>query len=316
MNTGPLLSVVLPTHNRAERLPAAVRSATAQTFGTIEIIVVDDGSTDDTPAVVERLAALDPRIRYHRIAEPSGAANARNQGIDQARGEFIAFLDDDDAWHPTKVERQVEYMTEHPDVGAVSCHYRIVFEGNPRTYVWKGPTRLSARALLWNDFAGGASFIALRRSAFDESIIRFDERLPPCEDWDLWQRLASQRRFDVVPGPLCTYVYHGASALTGTRSKLHHGHVRFIDKHRDEMSAACLAYHEAKLKLIAAESQRERLALHRRFLLELPRGVRSMVATESLAARVGWVVGDPALGARRLHRMIEKLRERAGSVTP
>ena len=307
MSTRPLLSVVLPTHNRARRLPAAVRSATAQTFRTIEVIIVDDGSADETPEIVERLAAEDRRIRYHRIAEPSGAANARNQGIAEANGEFIAFLDDDDTWYPTKVERQIEYLSEHPDVGAVSCHYRIEFEGKPRTYVWKGPTRLSAQALLWNDFAGGASFIALRRSAFDESVIRFDERLPPCEDWDLWQRLASLRRFDVVPGPLCTYVYHGEAALTGTRSKLYHGHVRFIEKHREEMSAACIAYHEAKLKLIAADSQRERLVLHRRFLSELPGGVRSMVAGESLAARIGWLVGDPAMGARRLHRMISKL---------
>ena len=309
MTAQPLLSVVLPTHDRADRLPAAVRSASAQTFRNIEILVVDDGSADSTPEVVEALAAEDRRIRYLRIPQASGAANARNHGIAHAEGEFIGFLDDDDAWHPTKVERQVEYMTEHPDVGAVSCHYRIVFEGKPRTYVWKGPARLSARGLLWNDFAGGASFVALRRSAFDESLVRFDEGLPPCEDWDLWYRLAEKRRFDVVPEPLCTYVYHGAQALTGTRDKLRDGHVRFISKHRAEMSGACLAYHQAKLKLIGAESQRERMALHRRFLFELPREIRSIVAAESLAARVGWVIGDPAIGARTLWRMIEK-RER------
>jgi glycosyltransferase involved in cell wall biosynthesis len=306
MTTPPLLSIILPTHNRADRLPAAVRSASGQTFRNIEIIVVDDGSADSTPAVVEALAAEDRRIRYIRKPQPSGAAMARNHGISQADGEFIAFLDDDDVWHPAKMERQVEYLTEHPDVGAVSCHYRIVFEGKQRTTVWKGPTRLSARGLLWNDFAGGASFIALRRSAFDESIVRFDEHLPPCEDWDLWFRLAEKRRFDVVPEPLCTYVYHGSQALTGTRDKLRAGHVRFIEKHRADMSEACLAYHEAKLLLIGAESQRERLALHRRFLFELPRKVRSIVAAESLAARIGWVIGDPAIGARYLWRMIEK----------
>ncbi|MEX2558065.1 MAG: glycosyltransferase family 2 protein [Actinomycetota bacterium] len=306
MTTPPLVSIILPTHNRADRLPAAIRSASAQTLRNIEIVVVDDGSADATPAVVEALAADDRRIRYLRKPQASGAARARNHGITHANGEFIAFLDDDDMWHPTKMERQVGYLTEHPDVGAVSCHYRIVFEGKQRITVWKGPTRLSARGLLWNDFAGGASFIALRRSAFDESIVRFDERLPPCEDWDLWFRLAEKRRFDVVPEPLCTYVYHGSQALTGTREKLRDGHVRFIEKHRAEMSEACLAYHEAKLQLIGAESQRERLALHRRFLFELPRKVRSIVAAESLAARIGWVIGDPAIGARRLWRMIEK----------
>ena len=306
MTSQPLLSVVLPTHDRADRLPAAIRSAAEQTFRNIEIIVVDDGSSDSTADVVDAIASKDPRIRYHRIDVAGGAANARNTGIALSQGEFIAFLDDDDAWHPAKVERQVGYMTENPSVGAVGCHHRIVVEGRSRTLDWRGPTRLPAKALLWNDFAGGASFVALRRSAFDERDVRFDDRLPPCEDWDLWFRLARRRRFDVVPEVLCTYVYHGSAALSGTRTKLHHGHTRFIEKNRSEMSRVCLTYHEAKLKLIAAETQRERLVLHRRFLTQLPKGVRSIVAAESLAARVGSLVGDPALGARILWRAISR----------
>ena len=105
MHSGGLVSVILPTFDRAELLPRSIGSVLAQTDGHLELIVVDDGSSDDTEGVVARLA--DPRVRYLRLPENRGLPAARNAGIAIARGEYVAFQDSDDVWAPDKLARVV-----------------------------------------------------------------------------------------------------------------------------------------------------------------------------------------------------------------
>src|SRR5512143_3730544 len=112
MSSEPLVSVVMPVYNGARYLRQALESALAQTYRPLEIVVVDDGSTDETPAI---LAEFGTRIRALRQPN-SGSAAARNAALDAARGELIAFLDADDLWLPQKLAVQVEYLREHPDV--------------------------------------------------------------------------------------------------------------------------------------------------------------------------------------------------------
>jgi glycosyltransferase involved in cell wall biosynthesis len=113
----PRVSVIIPTHNRPDRLPRAVASVLNQTFRDVEIVIVDDASADDAAEVVAR---QDPRIRYVRHGSPKGACGARNTGIRLARGEFVGFLDDDDEWLPEKLQRQVRVFEASPsDVGVV-----------------------------------------------------------------------------------------------------------------------------------------------------------------------------------------------------
>lgn len=109
----PLVSVVIPTYNRAEFLPRAVESVLRQTVDDFELIVVDDASTDDTEAVVERFD--DPRVEYVRHGTNRGGSAARNTGIERSSGEYIAFLDSDDEWYPRKLERQVEELRSRSD---------------------------------------------------------------------------------------------------------------------------------------------------------------------------------------------------------
>jgi glycosyltransferase involved in cell wall biosynthesis len=114
----PLISVVLPTYNRASMLAVAVQSVLAQTFADLELIVVDDGSTDETPGVLEAIA--DPRLVRLRSDQQRGAAVSRNAGIGAARGEFLAFQDSDDEWLPGKLERQLSVFADHGSgLGAV-----------------------------------------------------------------------------------------------------------------------------------------------------------------------------------------------------
>ena len=124
----PRVTVIIPCYNYGRFLREAVASATSQTLGDIEIIIIDDGSTDDTPAVIDSLD--DRRIRTRRMPN-FGVSAARNAGLDMARGEFIAFLDADDRWHPDKLERQVALMDSEPDVAFVFSDLRRFSDENP-----------------------------------------------------------------------------------------------------------------------------------------------------------------------------------------
>ena len=121
MNDNPLVSVIIPVYNGQEFIRDAVQSALLQTYPNLEVIVVDDGSTDSTRAIVEALAAADARVELISQAN-GGVARARNRGISAARGEFIAPLDADDMWAPEKIQRQVARMAEYgTETGLVYC---------------------------------------------------------------------------------------------------------------------------------------------------------------------------------------------------
>jgi glycosyltransferase involved in cell wall biosynthesis len=309
MSLEPQLSVIIPTHDRAGRLRKAIESVRSQTLADLEVIVVDDASSDETSALVDAAAASDERIRALRLAHPSGAPAARNAGIQASRGDFIAFLDDDDEWLPGKSRAQIELLRKNPDVVAVSCHHEVVREGQDGRVAYRGPIRYSRRAVLWSNFGGSCSFMMIRRGAFPEPTLRelFDERLQGAQDWDTWIRCAGFGGLATVPEVLCRYIFH-SDAQISSRPKQPAARAALVAKYAGEMSEACRIYHEARIRLIAANSQRERLRLHAEYLMTLPRGVRRIVALESLAARVGELTGDPARGHRTLLRLLERIR--------
>ncbi len=123
----PLISVVLPTFNRKRLLPRAINSVLNQTYKNLELIIIDDGSTDNTEEIVK--AYSDTRIRYCKQKLNRGGSAARNAGIKLAKGELISFQDSDDEWLPEKLERQVRKFSEvGDDVGVIYCGYESVFE--------------------------------------------------------------------------------------------------------------------------------------------------------------------------------------------
>ena len=132
----PRVSVVIPTHNRAEWLPRAVASVLAQTWTDFELLIVDDHSTDETPALIARFA--DRRIRSFRHERNMGQSKALNTGIEHARGEYVAFLDDDDEWLPGKLAAQVALLdAAPPEVGLVYCWRDELEEASRRRKVWE-----------------------------------------------------------------------------------------------------------------------------------------------------------------------------------
>lgn len=205
----PLVSVVIPTYNRAGMLDQALRSVCAQTFKDYELIVVDDGSSDNTAEVVEKYA---PRIKY-LPKKNGGVASARNLGLKAAGGDLIAWLDDDDYFLPGKLEKQAGYMAAHPEVGLVYTGMLMIDTTGAypaRTYAIP-PRYKSCRevrnALINNCFFGNST-VMMRKECFDRTGL-FDESMKHTVDYDMWLRAAAYFRFDCVPEVLTVYRWHG-----------------------------------------------------------------------------------------------------------
>ncbi len=201
----PSVSVIIPTHNRATFLLCTLASVLRQTFADFEIIVVDDGSTDDTAARVRGLG--DARIQLVQ-QEKQERAIARNTGIRHARGEFVAFLDDDDVWQPDFLAHTLRAFESH--FGVVYCGWSFIDARDEP--LPEAPHLPQARGAVLTDFFRGCFFptsAALVRRACLENVGDFDPLLVPVEDWDMWLRLSLKRvEFDVVPEPLLLYRLH------------------------------------------------------------------------------------------------------------
>jgi glycosyltransferase involved in cell wall biosynthesis len=200
-NDPPLVSVVTPAFNVAWCIGRAIDSVLAQTHRACELIVVNDGSTDDTNAVLEgyrgRITVIEQENR--------GMSAARNVAIAQAHGDYVAFLDADDRWLPDKVERQVALLRSRPDVGFCSTAARVEDEQGRLLNLWecpRGQTEMLATLFAENAaIAGGCSAVMVRRSLLDR-VGLFDESLRGFEDPDLWMRLAAVSGYHCIDEPL------------------------------------------------------------------------------------------------------------------
>lgn len=150
-----LVSVIMPVHNAEKYLDESIGSVLRQTYSHWELLIVDDCSTDRSSAIISEYAAQDSRIRYYKTSSPSGSpCLPRNRGIKAAKGRFIAFLDSDDCWLPTKLEEQLP-LFEKPDVGIVYSDYEKMSENGERNQrVVKAPMRVDYRQLLLGNVIG------------------------------------------------------------------------------------------------------------------------------------------------------------------
>ena len=201
------ISVVIPTYNYGRFLREAIDSVLAQTYAPLEILVVDDGSTDDTEQIV---ASYGERVRYIRQRN-AGVGAARNNGIAQARGEYVAFLDSDDIWLPQKLEKQIARFEADPELGLVYCGAERFNESGVVSVSLEGSEGWIAPRLLGLDaevITAGSGIMVPRRVA--EEAGGFDVRLPPSEDWDFAYRIAVRYRVGFVREVLVRYRQHGA----------------------------------------------------------------------------------------------------------
>jgi len=218
------VSAVVPTYNRSGLLFNALESIRRQSYRPIEVIVADDGSTDDTCNIIRNWAHQysDPESFVVRWTsqENQGANAARNRGIAEASGEFIAFLDSDDCWLPLKIEKQIALLKHDSGIGGVYCGMRNVNlvtgekeRESPRAY----PAGDLLRQLLIHDVTEATSAWMVRKKCF-QTVGMFDISLPARQDWDMWIRLSEKYRIGCVPDILVEQGNHPGERV---RSKAH-----------------------------------------------------------------------------------------------
>lgn len=198
----PKVSVVIPAYNAMTYLPETVESVLRQIFTDFEVLIVDDGSSDHIAQWASQI--VDPRVKLIS-QENQGLPGARNTGIAQAQGEYIAFLDADDLWEPTKLEKQVRCLDDNPAVGLVHTWMVLVDEQGKST----GRVMPSnAEGDVWKQLAEknviACPSVIVRRCCF-ETVGVFDRSLRSLEDWDMWIRIATRYPFAVIKEPLASY---------------------------------------------------------------------------------------------------------------
>ena len=205
MPVTPRVSVIIATHNRAGYLGEAIHSVLGQTYHDWELIIVDDGSTDRTRDVVESYREQCMKIRY--LSQPNcGLANTRAEGVALARGEYLAFLDDDDLFLPNKLKRQGAFMDRHPDVALVYSFVELV-DAQKRP-MGRYPERPATAFVELIDDCTIATHAALVRKACVERIGGFRQDLAAANDYDLWLRLSRAFPIEFLPECVALYRHH------------------------------------------------------------------------------------------------------------
>jgi glycosyltransferase involved in cell wall biosynthesis len=249
------VSVVLPVRNRPESVSAAVASVLAQSFDDLELVVVDDASTDETPEVVGAIA--DPRVRLVRLAQRVGAAAARNRGMDVARGRLIAFQDSDDQWREGHLDLLTAAMTSAPD--AVVAYGALQLPPGSGVPTIPGPADgvrsgdLRSALARYNIVSLPCALVHASRIT---QIGGFDERLPRYQDWDLFLRLAELGAFCFVDRVVAV-AGDAPLRISKDRSAQINALAMLLEKHRSVFARdpAVWTAHHARLLRLRAEAR-------------------------------------------------------------
>ncbi len=237
-----LVSIIIPTHNRVEKLRRALLSIQRQTFNDFEVIIINDASEDDTDKLVEDFSKL-LNIKYIKLDSRCGAAKARNAGIRIAEGLFIAFLDSDDEWVPYKLERQMNIFLKQPSyIGVLYSGLSIIKNGTEiGQKIPQGHERI-AELIFYKNVIGPLSTGIVRRECFEKCGL-FDERFPACQDWDLWIRIAQKYRFILVKDSLVRY-HISPDSITGNYESRAVGYQMILNKYFYKFKKMKKAYGE------------------------------------------------------------------------
>lgn len=236
----PKVSIVIPTYNQADFLPKAIQSALNQTYRDWEMIIVDDGSTDNTEEIVK--GYKESRIRYIVKKYNFGVSAARNTGIKNSGGKYIAFLDSDDEWFPEKISCQMKIFQKEDSKCGVVCTGGYIIKDNKKTISIKSISLSSnsfyRKILLENTV--GTSTVLVKKECF-EKVGLFDESLKNCEDWDMWIRIAKYYKFIFIKLPLIKYYIHPGQQSENIFSKVN-ARKRILFKYQDELNNRKFVY--------------------------------------------------------------------------
>jgi len=289
----PVVTVVIPTRDRWPLLQRALASTLAQEDVDLEVIVVNDGSQDATDT--ELAGIVDVRLRTIRLTQSSGVAHARNLAVAAARGKWIAFLDDDDFWAPTKLRRQLEAAGSNDDVIVYTATVVVDEFGRATRIDPASPPLEVGRRLLDKNVLGHPSSILVSKTVF-RSVGGFDEKLSIFADWDLWIRLLQVAQPIGVNEPLVAYSEHPSNmhtlAIGDARRELRHMtrthrqllHTRRTGLGSAELSRWLLGRYRANGRRVDSAREYARLGLRERSPRDLGRAVGMLLGERALAA--------------------------------
>jgi glycosyltransferase involved in cell wall biosynthesis len=235
MIKNPIVSVIIPTYNRAHLIVRAIRSVLNQTYQDFEIIVIDDGSTDNTEEIIRGFK--DKKVKYiKKYKENKGSSIARNIGIKVARGKYIAFLDSDDEWLPEKLDKQIKVLqSESPEVGVVYSNLCYMDENGKSMNKLRNPKKEGYiyEDLFGKNYVGTDSTLLIRKECFHR-VGLFDDLLNTQQDWDMWIRIAKYYRFALIKVPLVKYRLHSNQISRNLELKIITAN-RILVKYKDEL---------------------------------------------------------------------------------
>ena len=230
-----MISVIIPTYNRAGTILRSVNSVLNQTYEDLELIIIDDGSTDNTKKLIEEIE--DDRIRYIYLGANGGASNARNVGVSYALGEWIAFQDSDDAWRPEKLEKQMQLVHEHPEYSLIYSSFEYHdskdnssgFPARPYNGTMEGD--LYSSLLLCNVI--GCPTMLIKKEAFIQSN-GFDVNYNSLEDWEFVIRFSKNNLIGFVPDYLMD-VYLLDSGVSSRVAPYYESRCRMLAEYREDI---------------------------------------------------------------------------------
>lgn len=271
MEQEPLISVIIPTYNREKTIDRAVDSVLKQTYSNLEVIVVDDGSSDRTEEIVKGIS--DPRVRFYKLPQNGGAGHARNEGVKLAGGELIAFHDSDDVWRPEKLQRQMAYWQEHPEFSMVYCGYLCHLEnGKTRRVPGEEMEELEGDIFvpLLRRNTIGAPTILIKKNSFCECG-GFDITLKSLEDWEFALRFAKQNKIGYV-GEQLVDVYLNGNGVSSGAGAYFEGRCQMLTRYYAELTKTGLLDQAVTDLFLRAEQCGTLEKVKRMLLLMLQRG--------------------------------------------
>ncbi|MES2218855.1 MAG: glycosyltransferase family 2 protein [Pseudomonadota bacterium] len=260
-----LVSVIIPTHNREASLQRAVASVLAQTCQDFEIIIVNDASTDNTREYLAALVRDDKRIQVFTNVQSLGGSRSRNVGIAAAKGQWIAFLDDDDTWLPMKLSAQLAALAANPKAVACSASYQVNYPLNMKKIIHP-PLEVGLGKLLKSNCLGGASVCMCSAVALNK-IGGFDDKLRSAQDWDLWIKLREEGEIISLTDVLVQYYVHFKYRISNDMQAKYAGARRFYFKYRFKMNRETRKINVAFLAFIKSRQSFRRLKSRVLYLL-------------------------------------------------
>jgi glycosyltransferase involved in cell wall biosynthesis len=281
MATASLISVVIPCYNAEKYIAETLSSVLDQTYTAVEIVVVDDGSKDNSASIVKEIALINNNVRLFSKAN-SGVADSRNVGISQAKGEYIAFLDADDLFLLDNLAHKVRYLEQNPKIGLVhSAEERFQSETGKAVEVihGRGGSVLPLLLGMSVNVIHSPSSVVIRKSILDKAGY-FDTKLSTSADWEMWVRLAGFTDFGYLPQTLVRYRIHGQQMHNNIPLMERDMLYAFDKLHREGTYFASEAHYRqclANLYLILAACYRGDMHDNKRFLRFLAKSISTDV---------------------------------------